>query len=142
MPTSIMPSTTRQPDLIGAQALFNAVGEVASWLSASDEQLRSLEAVKTSALCLAQISRRPLCKPKSSASPSSAAGRGRCGGVETLMLAPIAFCLTMTSMFLSPAGERSEPATARAMTASARKPMMYPVSGARSAGLSGCSGSF
>jgi len=36
-------------DLIGADALFNAVGEVASWLSASDEQLRGLEAVKTSA---------------------------------------------------------------------------------------------
>jgi len=36
-------------DLIGAQALFNAVGEVASWLSASDEKLRGLEAVKTSA---------------------------------------------------------------------------------------------
>jgi hypothetical protein len=27
------------------------------------------------------------------------------------MLAPIAFCLTMTSMFLSPAEERSEPVT-------------------------------
>ena len=37
-------------DLIGAQALFNAVGEVASWLSASDQQLRSFEAVKASAL--------------------------------------------------------------------------------------------
>ena len=31
-------------------ALFNAVGEVASWLSASDQQLRSFEAVKASAL--------------------------------------------------------------------------------------------
>jgi hypothetical protein len=30
--------------------LFNAVGEVASWLSASDQQLRSFEAVKASAL--------------------------------------------------------------------------------------------
>ena len=37
-------------DLIGAQALFNAVDEVASWLSASDQQLRSFEAVKASAL--------------------------------------------------------------------------------------------
>ena len=36
-------------DLIGAQALFNAVGEVASWLAASDQQLRSFEAVKASA---------------------------------------------------------------------------------------------
>lgn len=49
----------------------------------------------------AQIIRFPVerCRPRSS------------GGVETLMLAPIAFCLTMTSMFLSPAGERSEPVT-------------------------------
>ena len=39
-------------DLIGADALFNAVGEVASWLSASDEKLRGLEAVKTSAFIL------------------------------------------------------------------------------------------
>jgi len=38
----------KEVDLI-ADALFNAVGEVASWLSASDEQLRGLEAVKTSA---------------------------------------------------------------------------------------------
>jgi len=37
-------------DLIGEDALFNAVGEVASWLAASDRQLRSFEAVKTSAL--------------------------------------------------------------------------------------------
>jgi len=37
-------------DLIGAQALFSAVGEVASWLSASDQQLRSFEAVKASAV--------------------------------------------------------------------------------------------
>jgi hypothetical protein len=35
--------------LIGSDALFNAVGEVASWLSASDQQLRSFEAVKASA---------------------------------------------------------------------------------------------
>jgi hypothetical protein len=37
-------------DLIGSQALFNAVGEVASWLAASDQQLQSFEAVKASAL--------------------------------------------------------------------------------------------
>jgi hypothetical protein len=37
-------------DLIGEDALFNAVGEVASWLAASDRQLRSFEAVKASAL--------------------------------------------------------------------------------------------
>jgi hypothetical protein len=37
-------------DLIGAQALFNAVGEVASWLAAPDEQLQSLEAVNASAV--------------------------------------------------------------------------------------------
>ena len=48
-----------------------------------------------------QIIRFPIerCRPRSN------------GGIETLMLAPIAFCLTMTSMFLSPAGERSEPVT-------------------------------
>jgi hypothetical protein len=35
---------------------FNAVGEVASWLSASDEQLLAFEAVKTKATaCLAQV---------------------------------------------------------------------------------------
>jgi hypothetical protein len=34
---------------------FNAVGEVASWLSASDEQLLAFEAAKTKAtVCLAQ----------------------------------------------------------------------------------------
>ncbi len=35
------------------------------------------------------------------------------GGIETLMLAPMAFYLTMTGMFLSHAtvGERSEPVT-------------------------------
>jgi hypothetical protein len=34
------------------------------------------------------------------------------GGVETQMLAPMAFCLTITSMFLSPmTGERSESVT-------------------------------
>ena len=37
-------------DLIGPQALFNAVGEVASWLAASDQQLQSFEAVKASVL--------------------------------------------------------------------------------------------
>jgi hypothetical protein len=51
----------------------------------------------------AQIVRFPIerCRPRSS------------GGIETLMLAPMAFCLTMTSMFVSPvtAGERSEPVT-------------------------------
>ena len=35
---------------------FNAVGEVASWLSASDEQLLAFEAAKTKATaCLAQV---------------------------------------------------------------------------------------
>jgi hypothetical protein len=49
----------------------------------------------------AQIIRFPVerCRPRSS------------GGVETLMLAPIAFCLTMTSMFLSTSGECSEQVT-------------------------------
>jgi hypothetical protein len=37
-------------DLIGAQALFSAVGEVASWLAASDQQLQSFEAVEASAV--------------------------------------------------------------------------------------------
>lgn len=37
-------------DFIADDVLFNAVGEVASWLSASDQQLRSFEAVKASAL--------------------------------------------------------------------------------------------
>ena len=50
----------------------------------------------------AQIIRFPVerCRPRSS------------GGIETFMFAPMAFCLTMTSMFLSPvtsSGERSEP---------------------------------
>jgi hypothetical protein len=42
------------------------------------------------------------------------------------MLAPIAFCLTMTSMFVSPvtAGERSEPVTER--DDRIRKPMCTP----------------
>jgi hypothetical protein len=35
---------------IGDDTFFNAVGEVASWLSASDEQLQALEAVNASAL--------------------------------------------------------------------------------------------
>lgn len=35
-------------DAIGDGILFDAVGEVASWLSASDEHLRGLEAVKAS----------------------------------------------------------------------------------------------
>ena len=100
-------------DLIGAQALFNAVGEVASWLAASDQQLQSFEAVKASAAYLAQIVqevalqaqiiRFPIerCRPRSS------------GGIETLMLAPMAFYLTMTGMFLSPvaSAERSKPVT-------------------------------
>ena len=51
----------------------------------------------------AQIIRFPVerCQPRSS------------GGIETFMFAPMAFCLTMTSMFLSPitSGERSEPVT-------------------------------
>jgi hypothetical protein len=35
---------------------FNAVGEVASWLSASDEQLLAFEAAKAkAAACLAQV---------------------------------------------------------------------------------------
>jgi hypothetical protein len=34
-------------EAIGEETFFNAVGEVASWLSASDEHLRGLEAVKT-----------------------------------------------------------------------------------------------
>ena len=50
-----------------------------------------------------QIIRFPVerCQPRSS------------GGIETFMFAPMAFCLTMTSMFLSPvtSGERSEPVT-------------------------------
>jgi hypothetical protein len=33
-------------DTIGGDIFFDAVGEVASWLSASDEQLRGLEAVR------------------------------------------------------------------------------------------------
>jgi hypothetical protein len=37
-------------------AFFNAVGEVASWLSASDEQLLAFEAAKIKATaCLAQV---------------------------------------------------------------------------------------
>jgi hypothetical protein len=49
----------------------------------------------------AQVIRFPVerCRPRSS------------GGVETLVLAPVAFCLTMTGMFMSPAGECSEPVT-------------------------------
>jgi hypothetical protein len=51
----------------------------------------------------AQIIRFPIerCRPRQSA------------GIETLMLAPMAFYLTMTGMFLSHAtvGERSEPVT-------------------------------
>ena len=51
----------------------------------------------------AQIIRFPVerCQPRSS------------GGIETFMFAPMAFCLTMTSMVLSSvtSGERSEPVT-------------------------------
>ena len=36
-------------DTIGDDTFFNAVGEVASWLSASDETLRGFEAVKANA---------------------------------------------------------------------------------------------
>lgn len=66
----------------------------------------------------AQIIRFPIesCRPRSS------------GGIETLMLAPIAFCLTMTSMFLSPAtaGERSEPVACDDRIGS--KTNVYPMS--------------
>jgi hypothetical protein len=51
----------------------------------------------------AQIIRFPVerCRPRS------------CGGIESFMFAPMAFCLTMTSMFLISvtSGERSEPVT-------------------------------
>ena len=36
----------KSDEAIGENTFFNAVGEVASWLSASDEYLRGLEAVK------------------------------------------------------------------------------------------------
>jgi hypothetical protein len=36
-------------DTIGDDTFFDAVGEVASWLSASDEHLRGFEAVKANA---------------------------------------------------------------------------------------------
>lgn len=36
-------------EAIGKDAFFNAVGEVANWLSASDEQLRGFEAAKARA---------------------------------------------------------------------------------------------
>ncbi len=42
---------------IGDDIFFNAVGEVASWLSASDEHLRGFEAVKANARYLAQVIR-------------------------------------------------------------------------------------
>ncbi len=48
-------SQRRPVNATNPDTFFNAVGEVASWLSASDEQLLAFEAAKTKATaCLAQ----------------------------------------------------------------------------------------
>src|SRR4029077_452062 len=44
-------SALKTAKAIGEEAFFNAVGEVANWLSASDECLRVFEVVKTTRRC-------------------------------------------------------------------------------------------
>jgi hypothetical protein len=42
-------SALKTAKAVGEETFFNAVGEVANWLSASDECLRAFEVVKTNA---------------------------------------------------------------------------------------------
>ena len=51
----VVASQRKAVEATNPDALFNAVGEVASWLSACDEHLLALEAAKTkAAACLVQ----------------------------------------------------------------------------------------
>jgi len=73
-------------DAIGDGILFDAVGEVASWLSASDEHLRGLEAVKGKHLCLAEVAQEIVLQARSYTCQSGAATRGQHSGAMTRKL--------------------------------------------------------
>ena len=52
----VVASQRKAVEATNPDTFFNAVGEVASWLSASDEHLLAFEAAKTKATaCLAQV---------------------------------------------------------------------------------------
>jgi hypothetical protein len=52
----VVASQRKADEATNPEALFNVIGEVASWLSASDEHLLAFEAAKTKATaCLVQV---------------------------------------------------------------------------------------